>query len=56
MLPLKKMKYEHTEFYAPNKPLDYLLFEVADPMKFPNDLGISHHHLLRDRFIQEYGA
>ena len=56
MLPLRKMKYEHTEFYAPNKPLDYLLFEVADPMKFPNDLGISHHHLLRDRFIQEYGA
>lgn len=55
IFPLKKMKYEHTEFYAPNKEMEYLFFEFTDPMKFSNDLGISHHHVLRDRFIQEYG-
>lgn len=55
IFPLKKLQFENTEFYAPNKEKEYLLFEFKDFMKFPPDLGIGHHHLYRDKFIQKYG-
>lgn len=55
MFPLKKMKYEHAEFYAPNKEMEYLQYEFLEPMKFPSDMGVGHHHLLRDKFIRENG-
>lgn len=55
IFPLKKLQFENTEFYAPNKEKEYLLFEFEDFMKFPPDLGIGHHHLYRDKYIQKYG-
>lgn len=55
MFPLKKIQFEDSEFYAPNKEKEYLLFEFKNFMQFPDDLGFGHHTPLRDKFIQEYG-
>lgn len=56
IFPLKKMPFENIECYAPNNEKEYLLFDYPNFMQFPNDLGVSHHHLYRDKVIQEYGA
>jgi lipopolysaccharide cholinephosphotransferase len=43
VFPLRKIKYEDTEFWAPNKPEEYAGYEVPDYMNFPDDMGFSHH-------------
>lgn len=43
IFPLKKVKYEETEFYAP-RDMEYLLeLEYGDYMQFPYDLGEPRH-------------
>lgn len=41
--PLKKMKYEHLEFYVPNNYHKVMTLAYGDYMRFPHDLGYSHH-------------
>ncbi|MBO6273910.1 glycosyltransferase [bacterium] len=53
ILPLKKIKYENTEFYAPNKPKDYIIFEYPNYMKYPDDLGFSHHNNSKILYLGE---
>jgi len=43
LLPLRKVKFENTEFWAPNDMEGFLKFEYEDFMEFPNDMGISYH-------------
>ena len=47
IFPLKKIKYEDTEFFVPNNPEYYASIEMGDYMNYPNDLGASHHLNLR---------
>lgn len=43
IFPLKKIKYENTEFWAPNKEMEYVKYEYDDYMKFPDDFGARAH-------------
>lgn len=43
IFPLKKLKFEDTEFLAPNKPETLLKYQFKDFMEFPDDMGIITH-------------
>ena len=43
IFPLKKVKYEHAEFWAPKNMEILLSYEYPDFMKFPYDVGIQAH-------------
>ncbi len=49
LFPLKKVTFENTQFYVPNKPEEYLAFEFKNYMDFPNDFGISTHWLIKQQ-------
>jgi len=55
IFPLKKMKYENTEFFVPNDPEYYAGIEMGDFMTFPNDIGFSHHLAARNNHIKTGG-
>lgn len=43
LLPLQKVKYENTEFWAPHDMEAVLRYEYIDYMKFPDNVGIMTH-------------
>lgn len=43
IFPLKKVKYEHAEFWAPKNMEILLSYEYPDFMEFPYDVGIQAH-------------
>jgi lipopolysaccharide cholinephosphotransferase len=43
VFPLRRMQYEDTEFYAPNKPEEFIAYSFPRYMDFPDDLGMSRH-------------
>ncbi len=54
ILPFKKMKFEQFEFNVPNNPDYYLKNEVGlEYMKYPNDIGNSHHLKIRKKMMPE---
>ena len=53
IFPLRKIKYEGKQFYIPNKPQEYLPFEYPDWNTWPDQLGISKHNVIRDKFIKK---
>ena len=52
MLPLKKIKFENTEFYAPNNPSEYIVYECPNYMEFPTDIGFSHHNFTKAKYLE----
>lgn len=52
MFPLKKVRYEGMETYIPNKPEKYLPCEFGDYNSWPDDFGIAHHNLGKEKFKQ----
>ena len=44
LLPLKKMKFEDTEFYVPNKTEEFADYEAPSWREYPEDIGDSHHN------------
>ena len=45
IFPLQKVKYEESEFWAPNDIHGYLTYEYPDYMEYPNDVGKNPHLL-----------
>lgn len=43
ILPLRKIKFEGYDFYAPNDPLKYLSFRYNDINSWPDDMGFGQH-------------
>lgn len=43
VLPLKRHKFEETEFFIPQNPGAFLEYEYPNYMDFPSDLGLSVH-------------
>lgn len=43
IFPLRKVKYEDEEFWAPNHMEGLLSFEYSDIMAFPDDMGVLHN-------------
>ena len=43
ILPLQKIKYENTSFYAPHKLDKYLEYLTPDYMSYPADVGLNKH-------------
>lgn len=43
VLPLKRHKFEETEFFIPQNPGAFLEYEYPNYMDFPSDLGVSAH-------------
>lgn len=43
VLPLKRHKFDETEFFIPQKPGAFLEYEYPDYMDFPSDFGVSMH-------------
>lgn len=43
ILPLKKGKFENTQFWVPNKKEEYIVFEHKDFLDFPVDVGLRSH-------------
>ena len=52
VLPLKKVKFENTEFYAPNRPEEFLSYSYQDIYAYPSDLGFEHHNYYKEEFIK----
>ena len=50
VLPLKKAKFENTEFYVPNQIKKFINWEFKDWDKFPHDIGWAHHNWAKDLF------
>lgn len=52
VFPLKKVFFEGVEFYAPNKPIDYLskAYYTGDIMKIPK---LMHHHNRADYVLKQ---
>ena len=45
IFPLRKLKFEDTEFYAPNNPHEYLKTLYGNYKKLPLDIKIAKHTL-----------
>lgn len=52
--PLKKLKFENTEFYAPNMHIKYLENRYPDWHRIPIDVGYSHHRMLINNYNKKY--
>jgi lipopolysaccharide cholinephosphotransferase len=53
VLPLKKAKFENTEFYVPNKMEQFIEWEFQNWDKFPNDIGWAHHNWSKNLFKEK---
>ena len=53
VLPLKKAKFENTEFYVPNKIDQFIEWEFQNWDKFPDDIGWSHHNWAKNLFKEK---
>ena len=52
--PLRKVKFEHLEFWAPNKIEEFLDFEFADKTSFPDDVGFSSHNEIKKLYAKSH--
>lgn len=43
VFPLRKIKFEGKEFWAPNQPEQYLRYNFKDIWSFPDDVGLQRH-------------
>jgi glycerol-3-phosphate cytidylyltransferase len=43
IFPLVKLKFEHNEYYAPNKWVEYLTNQYGNWECLPNDIGVAKH-------------
>ena len=48
IFPLRKIKYENKEFWAPNHMESLLAFEYNEFMEFPHDMGVLHSGILTE--------
>ena len=53
IFPLKKIKFEDTEFYIPNQVENFMKFECPNWRDFPKDIGFSHHNYGRDLILKQ---
>ena len=42
IFPLKKMQFEDTEFFAPNKHIKFLEYQFGNWEKLPNKIEVTH--------------
>jgi lipopolysaccharide cholinephosphotransferase len=54
VFPLRKMQYEDTEFWAPNKPEEFLKYSFPKYMDFPDDLGVPRHINVCNKFHDDF--
>ncbi len=48
IFPLKKIKYEEKEYWAPNNIKKYLEYDYPNYMSYPNDVGVNPHEVYKD--------
>lgn len=54
LFPLKKIKFEDSEIYIQNKPLEYAELQYSNCLKMPPDIEISPHILARSANSFDY--
>ncbi len=54
LFPLKRTKYENTEYYVPNSIEKWLDYEYPDYMSYPSDVGKNNHGRHVERYIIEH--
>ena len=52
IFPLKKIKFEQTEFFVPNNSHKILNDQYKNYMEFPNDIGTSHHQDYKFKYFK----